>query len=179
MITHWSSQTGNAKMKPDFLKKHNEDDTWAATNTQTHGKDVTGGVGGIRVRRDAEESGQINKQHSWIERRWHLVSCAHNDKLSRVWAEHGETTVWAKLSQQWPSLLSGKPWLETKWTGTGRYTGSVTQPIMASLTQLKAPDKHDRPGLRNSNTESRTYCFILSFWGPNLGPVGPRLENTY
>lgn len=182
MITHWSSHTGNAKMEPD-LKRNTMRTKHGLPPTHKHMATTwPGGVGwegGIRVRSDVEESGRINKQHSWIERRWHLVSCAHNDKLSRVWAERGETTVRAKLSQQWPSLLSGQPWLETKWTGTGRYTGSVTQPIMASLTQLKAPGKHDRPGLRNSKTESRTYCFILSFWGPNLGPVGPRLENTY
>lgn len=141
----------------------------------THSKAMTrGGEGSDRCRRIRA----INK-HSWIQQWWHLVLCVHNDKLSRVCAERGETTVWAKLSQQWPSLLSGKPWLETKWTGTGRYTGSVTQSIMASLTQPKAPSKHDRPRLHNSESESRTYCFILSFWGPNLGPVGPRLENTY
>lgn len=175
MITHWSSHTRNAKMKPVFLKKHNEDETWAATNKHTAKTWPRGGLGFGQTQESLGKSTNnilgLSSDGIWFR--------AFNDKLSRVWAEHGETTVWAKMSQQRPSLLSGKPWLETKWTGTRRYTGSVTQPIMASLTQPKAPGKHNRLRLHNSNTETRTYCFILSFWGPNLGPVGPRLENTY
>lgn len=163
MITHWST-LGMLNWSQMFKEPE-----WGR-HMDTHNHER-----GVKVQTDAEESGRSTK-HSWIQ---HLVLCVHNDKLSRVCAECGETTVWAKLSQQWPSLLSDKPWLETKWTGTGRYNGSVTQSIMASLTQPKAPGKHNRLRLHNSNSESRTYCFILSFWGPNLGPVGPRLENTY
>lgn len=126
-----------------------------------------GGEGSDRRRR----VWAINK-HSWIRQWWHLVLCVHNDKLSRVCAACGETTVWAKLSQQWPSLLSGKPWLETKWTGTGRYTGSVTQSIIASLTQPKAPGKHNRLRLHNSNSEKQNLLLHPVILGSKSGTGG-------
>lgn len=95
--------------------------------------------------------------------------------MCRAWRNNcvGQIVSTMAFSALW------QPWLETKWTGTGRYTGSFMQSIMAALAQPKASDKQNRLRLHNSNSESKTYCFILSFWGPNLGPVGPRLENTY
>lgn len=169
-ITHWSNHIRNAELEPNFLRNENEDDTW------THKTMNQRGGGGV-ARQMQGESGQstnilgFSRDGIWF--------CAFTMTNCQESVQRVEKQLCGPNCLNNGLLCSlANPWLESKWTGTGRYTGSVTQSIMASLTQPKAPGKHNRLRLRNSNSESRTYCFILSFWGPNLGPVGPRLENT-
>lgn len=68
---------------------------------------------GVRVRTDAEESQQINKQHSWIEQLWHLVSCVQWQtvkSMSRAWRNNcmGQNVSTKAFSALWQTLTGNQ-----------------------------------------------------------------------
>lgn len=123
-----------------------------------------------------------------------------------VWTDCGETGLGARpfstTSSSAPrlgptGLLYGNI-LQRDWDVLGRLHNNLHDgPSYTIHEQPAASGKHDKPWLHNTNTKTlkvlamllwplafrcheecvSTYCFILSFWGPNLGPVGPLLEN--
>lgn len=144
----------------------------------------------------------VSTWHSWNDGiRFHVLKTMTNCK---IWREHGETTVGARQSQQWPALFSD--W-RLIWKQDCRGTQRCWEGC--SITCTRQPLLHNvlttRQLLVNMTNNCYvtqipkfvleiplwplsflynqecvcTHCLILSFWGPNLGPVGPLLENRH
>lgn len=115
----------------------------------------------------------------------------------KVWMECGETSQSARRSQQWPPLFSVS--LQRDWDILRRLhnnlhtMGSLTQSgnnqqLLVNITNHSYITPIPKPVMEIllwplilccNEVCVCTYCLILSFWGPNLGPVGPLLKNKH